>query len=59
MFDNVVLQVMIGLVFIYSLYSLFTTIINELLASLFSLRARTLGKALKRMLMDGGDSPLD
>jgi len=59
MFDNVVLQVMIGLSFIYTLYSLFTTIINELIASLLSLRARTLGKALKRMLMDGEKTPLE
>ncbi|HVO72833.1 MAG TPA: hypothetical protein VMT35_02320 [Ignavibacteriaceae bacterium] len=59
MFDNVVLQVMIGLSFIYVLYSLFTTIINEMIASLFSLRARTLGKALKRMLTDSEQTPLE
>ncbi|MGE5845514.1 MAG: hypothetical protein ACM34O_02235 [Ignavibacteria bacterium] len=59
MLDNIVLQIMIGLSFIYAMYSLFTTIINELIASLFSLRARNLGRALKRMLIDDDKTPLE
>jgi len=58
MLDNVVLDVAIGLIFIYCLYSIFATIISEILASLFGLRARKLKYAIKRMLMDDKKSPL-
>lgn len=52
MMGNVALDVVIGLVFIYLLYSLYATIIMEILSSYFGLRARNLRYALRRMLMD-------
>jgi hypothetical protein len=52
MIDNVALDVVIGLVFIYLLYSLFATVIMEIISSSFGLRARNLSYALRRMLMD-------
>lgn len=48
----VVLDVFIGLIFIYVLYSLFATIILEFYSSFFSLRGRNLEWALNRMLLD-------
>ncbi len=55
MFDSVALNVVISLVFIYSLYSLLVTTLNEGIASFFNLRAKTLEKGIKRMLSDNGD----
>ncbi len=52
MTGSVALDVVIGLVFIYLLYSLFATIIMEIIAALFGLRARNLRFAIRRMLMD-------
>ncbi len=52
MLDNVVLDVVIGLVFIYCIYSLFVTIINEVIATVFNLRAQMLKHAIRRMLTD-------
>ena len=52
MFGSTVLDVAIGLVFIYCLYSLFASIINEIIASIFSLRAKMLESAIDRMLTD-------
>jgi hypothetical protein len=52
MIGNVALDVVIGLVFVYLLYSLYATIIMEIISSSFGLRARNLCYALKRMLMD-------
>jgi len=52
MIDNVALDVVIGLVFIYLLYSLFATVLMEIISSSFGLRARNLSYALRRMLMD-------
>lgn len=52
MTGNVALDVVIGLVFIYLLYSLYATILMEILSSFFGLRARNLSYAVKRMLMD-------
>ena len=52
MIDNVALDVVIGLVFIYLLYSLFATVLMEIFSSSFGLRARNLSYALRRMLMD-------
>jgi hypothetical protein len=56
MFNNVVLDVFIGLIFIFLLYSLLATILQELIASRFGLRGRMLQKALRRMLEDGDGS---
>jgi hypothetical protein len=53
MFDNVVLNVAIGLVFIYLLYSLLATIIQELIATKLAFRSKVLEKAILRMLEDG------
>ena len=50
MFGSPVLEVIIGLVFIYLLFSLLSTIINELIASVVRLRASNLHKAIRRML---------
>ncbi|WP_337043785.1 hypothetical protein [Emticicia sp. 17c] len=52
MFQNVAFDVVIGLVFIYLLYSLYATVILELIASILGLRARNLSYALNRMLSD-------
>ena len=52
MTGNVGLNVVIGLVFVYLLYSLYATIIMEIFSSSFGLRARNLSYAIKRMLMD-------
>src|SRR5260221_12306947 len=52
MFNNVVLDVFIGLIFVFLLYSLLATILQELISRWFSLRSRMLLKALRRMLED-------
>jgi len=57
MFHSGILDVVIGLVFIYLLYSLLATIIQEMIATTFSFRAKILEHALVRMLEDtsGGE----
>jgi len=55
MTGNIALDVAIGLVFIYLLYSLLTTIICEIIASVFALRARNLQDAISKMLVDDND----
>jgi len=52
MFNSVALDVVIGLVFIYLLYSLLVTVISELMTTMLSLRARNLKEAIDRMLND-------
>jgi hypothetical protein len=52
MFDNVAFNVVIGLVFIYLLYSLLATIVIEIIATKIGLRARNLKEAVDRMLSD-------
>ncbi|PSL46538.1 hypothetical protein CLV51_103519 [Chitinophaga niastensis] len=52
MFQNPVLDVVIGLVFIYLLYSLLATIIQEMLATKLAFRSKILEKAIIRMLED-------
>lgn len=52
MFNSSVLDIFIGLIFIYLLYSLLITIIQELIATLFAFRAATLEYAIWRMLED-------
>ena len=47
------MDVVIGLVFIYLLYSMLTTILQELLATWFSFRSKLLERAIFRMLEDG------
>src|SRR5690349_8602288 len=50
MFNNVGLDIAIGLVFIYLLYSLLATTINEFVAMLFAYRHRMLEKGVEQML---------
>lgn len=52
MFNSVALDVVIGLVFIYLLYSLLATVIGEIVAVKLNLRARNLKLAVGRMLND-------
>src|ERR1700720_4280900 len=52
MFNSPVLNVVIGLVFVYLLYSLLATIVKEIIASFFSLRANMLVIAIERILSD-------
>ncbi|HQV00437.1 MAG: hypothetical protein JNK61_12185 [Bacteroidia bacterium] len=52
MFGSVVLDVTIGLVFIYLLYSLLATILNEIITTNIGMRARFLRKGIERMLND-------
>lgn len=52
MTGSIALDVVIGLVFIYTLYSLLTTTIVELIATYCQLRARNLVKGIERMLDD-------
>lgn len=53
MLNNPVIDVSIGLVFIFLLYSLLATILQEIIAAKFSFRAKVLEKAILRMLEDG------
>ncbi len=52
MINSGILDVVIGLVFIYLLYSLLTSIIQEIIASNFGFRAKILERAIFRMLED-------
>jgi hypothetical protein len=53
MFNSVVLDVFIGLVLVYLLYSLFITIISEMIVTWMALRSRILRVAIEKMLNDG------
>jgi len=53
MTNLIVLDVVIGLVFVYLLYSMLATILQELLATWFSFRSKLLERAIYRMLEDG------
>lgn len=59
MSGNVILEIIISLAFIYLLYSLLATIIVEIIAGVFRLRARNLRHALRRMLQDNEKSDLE
>ncbi|GAA0544828.1 hypothetical protein [Chitinophaga japonensis] len=50
MFGNTALDVAISLIFIFLLYSLLASIVQELIARVFNLRARLLTKALRHIL---------
>jgi hypothetical protein len=52
MINSGILDIVIGLVFIYLLYSLLATIIQEIIASNFGFRAKMLERAIFRMLED-------
>lgn len=53
MFNSVVLDVFIGLVLIYLLYSLLITIVGEIVVSWIGLRSRILRVSVEKMLNDG------
>ena len=53
MLNNVVLDVFIGIVLVYLLYSLFITIIGEMIATWMNLRSRILRVSIEKMLNDG------
>ena len=52
MFNNAALDVVIGLVFIYLLYSLLGTLLQEIIAANIGLRGLVLRMAIRRMLND-------
>jgi len=52
MFNNVCLDIFIGLVFIYLLYSLLATIVAEIITTQLGIRALNLKDAIDRMLSD-------
>lgn len=52
MLNNVAPDVVIGLIFIYLLYSLRATVIAEIIATKLGFRARNLKEAIDRMLND-------
>ena len=54
MFGSEILEIAIGLIFIYMLLSLFASTINEIIAKIFSLRGRNLRKAIKFMFDEEG-----
>ena len=53
MFDNVAFNVVIGLIFVYLLYSLLVTILSEMIAARLGFRQRILRVCIERMLNDG------
>ena len=53
------LNIVISLVFVYLLYSLFATIVMEIIASVFALRANNLKRALRTMLTNGEQNYFD
>ena len=55
MSGNVALDVVIGLIFVFLLYSLFATVLAEIIATLIGLRARNLKEGVDRMLNDEDD----
>ena len=56
MFNSTAIEVVIGLVFVYILYSLLVTIVTELISSLINERGRVLKKGIQRMLDDDGEA---
>lgn len=57
MFGSTALDVVIGLVFVFLLYSLLASILQEIFSTWMGLRARILKKAIVRMLNDNGTDP--
>ncbi|MBI9071539.1 MAG: hypothetical protein JEY94_08060 [Melioribacteraceae bacterium] len=47
-----IIEIAIAIMFIYLIFSLFATVIHEIIATLFKLRAKNLSKAISRMLDD-------
>lgn len=59
MFGSTALDVVIGLVFVFLLYSLLASILQEIFSTWMGLRARILKKALVRMLNDRAGEPAE
>ncbi|WP_419661827.1 uncharacterized protein Dvar_22600 [Desulfosarcina variabilis str. Montpellier] len=59
MFNSQVLDVVVGLVFVYLLLSIVCTAANEMIAALFSLRARNLARGIANLLADKRVKGLD
>jgi hypothetical protein len=59
MFSSEILEIVIGLIFIYLILSLLSSTINELIAGLIRLRGRDLRKSLVYMLYDGENLKID
>lgn len=53
MFNSAVLNVVVGLILIFLLYSLLATIVGEMISYWFGIRPRILRMAIERMLNDG------
>ena len=54
MLDNPLLNICIGLIFLFLLLSIITTALQEVVANLTSLRGKYLIKAIRAMIADGG-----
>jgi hypothetical protein len=52
MLGSEILEVVIGIIFIYWLLSLMCSALNEMMASLLSLRAKSLKKGIRNLLND-------
>ena len=59
MFGSAVLDAVVGLVFVYLLLSIICTAANEMVASLFALRARNLAMGIASLLADNRIKDLD
>jgi N-acetylmuramoyl-L-alanine amidase len=55
MFGSEILDVAIGLVFIYLLLSLICSVVNEWIAALFSMRAKNLEEGIRNLLHDSSE----
>lgn len=58
MFDSTIVDVAIGLIFVYLVVALICTALNELIAQLVALRAKKLEAGIRRMLSEGYASQL-
>ena len=54
MLDNPLLNICIGLIFLFLLLSIITTALQEVVANIMSLRGKYLIKAIRAMIADGG-----
>ena len=52
MTGSVAVDIAIGLIFVFLLYSLLASIVQEIIATFLGLRARNLKHAIRRMLQD-------
>src|SRR6187549_394716 len=57
MFGSTTLDIVIGLILVYLLYSLLVTILGEIVSTNLGIRARMLQKAIERMLNDDDEGP--